>query len=92
MPNILVVKDLTKQFGGLAAVDHVSFNVARGMRLGIIGPNGAGKTTLFNLITGELKPNGGSIELEGLPIQGAKPHQISKKGIGRTFQLVRIFR
>lgn len=91
MRDILVVKNATKQFGGLAAVKDVSFSVQEGMRLAIIGPNGAGKTTMFNMITGEYKPTSGKIEFFGEEIQGLKPHSVAKKGIGRTFQLVRIF-
>ncbi len=91
MGDILEVKSLTKRFGGLTAVKDVDFQVREGMRLGIIGPNGAGKTTLFNMITGEFKPTAGSIMFTGEPIHGLRPHRISKKGIGRTFQLVRVF-
>ena len=91
MENLLVIKNLTKNFGGVTAVKDVSLNVPSGMRLGIIGPNGAGKTTLFNMVTGEIKPTTGTIHFEGQPIQGFKPHRISKKGIGRTFQIVRVF-
>lgn len=91
MRDILVVKNATKQFGGLTAVKDVSFSVQEGMRLAIIGPNGAGKTTMFNMITGEYKPTSGKIEFFGEEIQGLKPHSVAKKGIGRTFQLVRIF-
>jgi ABC-type branched-subunit amino acid transport system ATPase component len=91
MQDLLVLKKLTKNFGGVVATKDVDLHVEKGMRLGIIGPNGAGKTTLFNMITGELKPTAGTIEFEGEQIQGLKPHQISKKGIGRTFQIVRVF-
>ena len=91
MQDLLVVKGLTKSFGGVTAVKDVDLNLTQGKRLGIIGPNGAGKTTLFNMITGELKPTAGTIHFEGQPIQGLKPHRISKKGIGRTFQIVRVF-
>ena len=91
MEDILVANQVTKRFGGLTAVKDVSLKVEKGSRLGIIGPNGAGKTTLFNLFTGELKPSSGSIHFEGLPLQGLKPHAISKKGISRTFQIVRVF-
>ena len=91
MADILKVDGLTKKFGGLTAVREVEFELKQGLRMGIIGPNGAGKTTLFNLITGEIKPTSGSINFMGEAIQGKKPHTISKKGIGRTFQLVRIF-
>ena len=91
MADILKIDGLTKKFGGLTAVREVEFGLKEGLRMGIIGPNGAGKTTLFNLITGEIKPTSGSINFMGEAIQGKKPHTISKKGIGRTFQLVRIF-
>lgn len=91
MQDLLVLKKLTKNFGGVVAAKDVDLHVEEGMRLGIIGPNGAGKTTLFNMITGEFKPTAGTIEFEGEQIQGLKPHQISKKGIGRTFQIVRVF-
>ena len=91
MQNLLVSKNLTKKFGGVTATKDVSFELEKGMRLGIIGPNGAGKTTLFNMFSGEIKPTAGTIEFEGEPIHGLKPHQISKKGIGRTFQIVRVF-
>jgi branched-chain amino acid transport system ATP-binding protein len=91
MQNLLVARELTKKFGGVTAVKDVDLTIDPGMRLGIIGPNGAGKTTLFNMITGELKPTSGTIEFEGRPLQGLKPHAISKRGIGRTFQIVRVF-
>jgi branched-chain amino acid transport system ATP-binding protein len=91
MEDFLNIQNLTKRFGGVAAVKDVHLNIPRGIRMGIIGPNGAGKTTLFNMITGELKPSTGSIHFEGHPIHGMKPHRISKQGIGRTFQIVRVF-
>jgi branched-chain amino acid transport system ATP-binding protein len=91
MEDILVANRVTKTFGGLTAVKEVSLAVSKGTRLAIIGPNGAGKTTLFNLFTGELKPTSGTIHFEKQPLQGLKPHAISKKGIGRTFQIVRVF-
>jgi branched-chain amino acid transport system ATP-binding protein len=91
MRDLLVLKKLTKKFGGVIAAKDVNLNLEGGMRLGIIGPNGAGKTTLFNMITGEIKPTAGTIEFEGEPIHGLKPHHISKKGIGRTFQIGRVF-
>lgn len=90
MQDILEIKGLTKRFGGLSAVNGVDIQVRDGMRLGIIGPNGAGKTTFFNLITGELKPTAGTIRFNGEYIHGLKPYRVSKKGIGRTFQLVRV--
>ncbi|MBF0530185.1 MAG: ABC transporter ATP-binding protein [Deltaproteobacteria bacterium] len=91
MDNILEIRELVKNFGGVMATARVSFDVSRGSRLGIIGPNGAGKTTIFNQITGEIKPTSGSIRFEGEVIHALKPHQISQKGIGRTFQLTRVF-
>jgi branched-chain amino acid transport system ATP-binding protein len=91
MQEILTIRNLTKRFGGVTAVKDVDLNVSKGMRLGIIGPNGAGKTTLFNMITGEFKPTAGTIRFEGRPIHRLKPHAISKMGIGRTFQIVRVF-
>lgn len=91
MQDLLVLKGLTKKFGGVTAVKDVDVDVKAGTRLGIIGPNGAGKTTLFNMIAGEFKPTAGTVEFEGKQIHGLKPHRISKKGIGRTFQIVRVF-
>lgn len=82
---------VTKYFGGLAAVLNVDFHVERGEVVGLIGPNGAGKTTLFNLISGAMKPQSGTIRFGGENITGLKPHVICRKGIARTFQLVRIF-
>jgi branched-chain amino acid transport system ATP-binding protein len=89
---ILDVKNLTKKFGGLTAVNDFNFEVQRGEMLGLIGPNGAGKTTLFQLISGFDKPNSGSIQFDGVNITGKKPHQIVNLGMARTFQLVRSFR
>jgi branched-chain amino acid transport system ATP-binding protein len=92
MGVILEVKNLTKKFSGLTAVNDFSFEVRRGEFTGLIGPNGAGKTTLFNLISGHEKPNSGTIRFDGRDITGMKPHQIVNLGIARTFQLVRSFR
>lgn len=92
MGVILEVKNLTKKFGGLTAVNDVNFEVRRGELLGLIGPNGAGKTTLFQLISGFEKPNSGSIQFDGVDITGKKPYQIVNLGMARTFQLVRSFR
>ncbi|MEM1717080.1 MAG: ABC transporter ATP-binding protein [Candidatus Bathyarchaeia archaeon] len=89
--KILAVEGLTKAFGGLVAVKNVSFSVNKGEILGLIGPNGAGKTTIFNLITGFLKPDSGSVTFKGEDITGKSPHVIVKKGIARTFQLVNPF-
>jgi branched-chain amino acid transport system ATP-binding protein len=92
MGLILEVKNLTKKFGGLTAVNDINFEVKRGEMLGLIGPNGAGKTTLFHLITGFEKPNSGSVFFDGVNITGKKPHQIVNQGMARTFQLVKSFR
>jgi branched-chain amino acid transport system ATP-binding protein len=88
---LLDVRNLSKEFGGLRALDRVSFTAGGGEILGIIGPNGAGKTTLFNLISGIYPPSGGEINFQGKSILHQKPHQISRLGIGRTFQIVRPF-
>ncbi len=88
---ILSVRGLSKSFGGLKAVQDVSFDVKRGSILGIIGPNGAGKTTAFNLLNGFLKPDAGSILLEGRDIVGWPPYRICDAGVGRTFQIMRPF-
>jgi len=88
---LLEGKGVTRYFGGLAAVQNVDFHVDQGEIVGLIGPNGAGKTTLFNLISGALVPQSGEIRFKGENITGLKPHVICKKGIARTFQLVRIF-
>jgi len=92
MGLILEVKNLTKKFGGLTAVNDMNFEVHRGEILGLIGPNGAGKTTLFQLISGFEKPNSGSVRFNGVDITGKKPYQIVNLGMARTFQLVRSFR
>lgn len=88
---MLLTQNLTKSFGGIKAVDTCSMKVERGSITGLIGPNGSGKTTLFNMITGLYKPDAGQINLNGHPIQGLKPSQIYHKGIGRTFQITRLF-
>jgi len=89
--QILEGKNVTKHFGGLAAVHQVDFNIHQGEVVGLIGPNGAGKTTLFNLISGSLPTTGGEIRYKGKKITGLKPHQICKKGIARTFQSAKLF-
>ncbi|TFF94417.1 MAG: ABC transporter ATP-binding protein [Promethearchaeota archaeon] len=86
---ILQVKNLTKRFGGLTAVNDVSFDIERGALIGLIGPNGAGKTTLFSLISGFLKPNRGSIWFDGVNITRYGIYRRVKNGITRTFQVVR---
>ncbi|RLG84194.1 MAG: ABC transporter ATP-binding protein [Thermoprotei archaeon] len=87
--TILEVKNVTKRFGGLIAVNNVSFKVREREFLGLIGPNGAGKTTLFNCISGLYKPEGGRIIFKGIDITGWPPHKIAMLGIARTFQIVR---
>ncbi|MCD6442521.1 MAG: ATP-binding cassette domain-containing protein, partial [Thermotogae bacterium] len=87
--SILEVENLTKKFGGLVAIDNLSFSVQRGEILGIIGPNGAGKTTLINVISGLYFPTTGRILFEGKDITNLKSHQRCRLGISRTFQLVR---
>ncbi len=89
--SLLEVRALSKEFGGLRALEGVSFAAEEGEILGIIGPNGAGKTTLFNLISGVHLPSGGEMTFQGKSILRLKPHQISRMGIGRTFQIVRPF-
>jgi branched-chain amino acid transport system permease protein len=88
---ILEVRGLSKSFGGLKAVQDVSFAVRRGMILGIIGPNGAGKTTLFNLLNGFLRPDAGAVLLDGRDRVGQKPNRLCAAGVGRTFQVMRPF-
>lgn len=89
---LLEVKDLTKRFGGLVAVDSLSFTVSAGETVSIIGPNGAGKTTVFNLITGFYPPTRGEINFNGSSLVGSKPHKIALAGVGRTFQVVKPLR
>ena len=80
-----------KSFGGVAAVNGVSFALERGRIHGLIGPNGSGKTTLFNCITGVERCDAGRILLDGTPVQDLKPYQIAQRGVGRTFQMIRVF-
>jgi branched-chain amino acid transport system ATP-binding protein len=87
---LLEVSDLSKAFGGVLAVQNVSFSVEAGIVYSVIGPNGAGKTTLFNLITGVYKPNSGEIRLDGEPVTGRAPHELARKGVARTFQNLQI--
>ena len=88
---VMDVRNVSKRFGGLKAVQDVSFTVRRGMILGIIGPNGAGKTTLFNLLNGFLKPDQGQVIVKGTDMAGRKPHVLCAMGVGRTFQIMRPF-
>ncbi|MHC0036993.1 ABC transporter ATP-binding protein [Pseudoneobacillus sp. C159] len=89
--SILTVKNLTKRFDGLVANQDITFDVDKGSITAVIGPNGAGKTTFFNMVTGVYKPTEGSILLDNNSIVGLKPHAISRKGIARTFQNIRLF-
>ena len=88
---VLEVKNLSRSFGGLKAVQEVSFKLRQNEILGIIGPNGAGKTTVFNLLNGFLRPGTGEILLDGREMSGRKPHELCEAGIGRTFQIMRPF-
>lgn len=89
---ILEIRGLVKNFGGLTAVNYLSFSVREGKVLGIVGPNGSGKTTAFNLITGFIKPDAGEVILGGEDITNLKPYARVNKGMARTFQVVRVFR
>lgn len=89
--DLLRVEGVSKSFGGLHALKNVDVNVDRGEILGVIGPNGSGKTTLFNVLTGFYKPDSGKIKFLGENIEGLKPHKICKKGMVRTFQVVKPF-
>jgi branched-chain amino acid transport system ATP-binding protein len=89
--DLLVATDVRKEFGGLVAVNDVSFTVPRGKVISLIGPNGAGKTTFFNMLTGVYKPTGGKIVFLGEDVTGKPPHAITARGIGRTFQNIRLF-
>jgi len=88
---ILKVDQVVKRFGEVVALDHCSFDIEKGSITGLIGPNGAGKTTLFNLITGILQPDEGRIFFKGEEITRKKPYEIARMGIGRTYQIIRIF-
>ena len=88
---LLALRGLTRRFGGLVAVNEVSAEIRRGELVGLIGPNGAGKTTLFNLISGVTAPSSGSVEFEGQPLAGLRPFEVARRGIGLTFQNLRIF-
>ena len=89
--SLLAIRDLSKSFGGVHAVERVGFSVAAGEMLAMIGPNGAGKTTCFNLINGQLHPDAGAILFEDREIQGLAPRERCRLGIGRTFQLAATF-
>jgi branched-chain amino acid transport system ATP-binding protein len=87
---LLEISNLSKHFGGLQVLQDVSFTLNEGEILGLIGPNGAGKSTMFNVITGVYRPNGGVILFQGKSLVGLKPHRVCRRGVARTFQLVRI--
>ena len=89
--NMLEVKDMTKEFGGLRAVDTLSLSIEQGQILGLIGPNGAGKSTAFNCIAGVFAPTRGEVSFKGERINGQKPWDLCKKGLARTFQIVKPF-
>jgi branched-chain amino acid transport system ATP-binding protein len=91
MTHVLDVSNLKKHFGGIKAVDGVSFHVNEGEILGIIGPNGCGKSTLFNCILGQLQPTDGHVTLDGKAITGLYPAELNKLGVSRTFQLLQVF-
>jgi branched-chain amino acid transport system ATP-binding protein len=88
---LLRTEGLRKEFGGLVAVDSVDFTVPRGGIVSLIGPNGAGKTTFFNMLTGVYKPTAGRVEFEGEDMTNRPPHAFTQRGIGRTFQNIRLF-
>ncbi|HZP72802.1 MAG TPA: ABC transporter ATP-binding protein [Gaiellaceae bacterium] len=89
--DLLVAANIRKEFGGLVAVNDVSFTVPRGKVISLIGPNGAGKTTFFNMLTGVYKPTGGTVTFLGEDVTGKPPHAITARGMGRTFQNIRLF-
>ena len=91
MTVVLEVRDLAKSFGGVRAVNGVSFDVHEGEILGLIGPNGSGKSTLFNCILGQREPTRGEVKVDGKTITGKRPSELNRLGIGRTFQLLQIF-
>jgi branched-chain amino acid transport system ATP-binding protein len=91
MRPVLEVANLRKSFGGIAAVDGVSFDVREREILGIIGPNGSGKSTLFNCILGQLQPAAGEVKLDGQLVTGLRPSELNRLGVSRTFQLLQVF-
>jgi len=92
MSSILNIENVTMKFGGVTAIDNLSFSLNKGQIYGLIGPNGAGKTTIFNIITGVLHPTEGNVIFEGNDITGTKPNKVVYKGIARTFQNIRLFK
>ena len=91
MSAVLEIRGIRKDFGGLRAVDDVSFDVHEGEILGIIGPNGSGKSTLFNCILGQLEPNAGDVRVDGRRVTGLRPSELNRLGVSRTFQLLQVF-
>jgi branched-chain amino acid transport system ATP-binding protein len=89
--NLLEAKDISKNFGGITAVQKVDFNIPRQSIVSLIGPNGAGKTTFFNLVTGIYTPSTGQIIFDGRPLENLKTHEVTQRGIARTFQNIRLF-
>ena len=88
---MLEVRDLSRSFGGLRAVDGVSLEVARGEIVSLIGPNGAGKTTLFSMVSGFLRPDGGAVRFDGVDVTGQRPSRICLQGLVRTFQALELY-
>lgn len=91
MSAVLQVSNMRKTFGGIVAVDNVSFEVHSGEILGIIGPNGSGKSTLFNCVLGQLQPSAGEVHIDGRPTTGMRPSDLNRLGVSRTFQLLQVF-
>ena len=91
MDAVIDVRNVSKRFGGLAAVSNCSLHVARGSVTGLIGPNGAGKSTLFNMVAGNIAPDSGHIFFDGEDVTGLKPHELSSRGLLRTFQIAHEF-
>ena len=91
MSPVLEVRGLSRHFGGISAVDDVSFEVREGEILGIIGPNGSGKSTLFNCILGQLRPTAGDVHVDGRSVAGLRPCDLNRLGVSRTFQLLQVF-
>jgi branched-chain amino acid transport system ATP-binding protein len=89
--TILDVRDVSRRFGGLQALSNVTFSLSKGEIVGVIGPNGAGKTTLFSTLMGLIRPDSGSVMLEGKPLAGLKPHKVAALGMTKTFQNVALF-
>ncbi|HEU4986417.1 MAG TPA: ABC transporter ATP-binding protein [Rhizobiaceae bacterium] len=88
---VLSVRNISKSFGGIRAVNDVSFDVGAGEILGLIGPNGSGKSTLFNCILGQLRPDSGEVSVNGKPVAGMRACDLNKLGVGRTFQMLQVF-